>query len=82
MDSATVRITTTSRNTLRALATQTGESMQSVLEKAIEAYRRACFLEGANRAFEKLRKESHDWSEELKERADWEQTLSDGLEDD
>lgn len=50
MASATVRISEDSRNTLRELATQEGASMQSVIERAIEQYRRQRFLEKANDA--------------------------------
>lgn len=82
MESATVRITRRSRKTLRELADQSGLSMQSVLEHAIEAYRRECFLKAANQAFEKLRTSSKEWAGEKAERDDWDQTLSDGLESD
>ena len=79
--SVTVRIRETTRETLRELAAQTGESMQAALDKAIETYRRRCFLEEANVAFQALRKNPEAWKEEQEEREAWEGTLADGLED-
>ena len=81
MASLTVRIGTTAHRTLQALAEQTGASMQSVLEKAIEEYQRKCFLEGLNADFAALRENPKAWQEEQKERAAWDATLADGLED-
>ena len=57
MLSVTVRISETSRNILRELAAQQGESMQAVLEKSIEHYRRQRFLEEVNRAYAALRQD-------------------------
>jgi hypothetical protein len=55
--------------------------MTEVLEKAIESYRRQCFLAGLNADFEALRDDGAGWQEELAERKDWDASLSDGLED-
>jgi hypothetical protein len=81
MPSATVRISLATRETLRLIATQTGESMQSTLDKAIEAYRRQQFLERANAAFAALRDDPEAWQVEQEERAAWDATLADGLEE-
>jgi hypothetical protein len=81
MPSATVRISLATRETLRLIATQTGESMQSTLDKAIEAYRRQQFLERANAAFAALRDDPEAWQVEQEERAVWDVTLADGLEE-
>jgi len=56
--------------------------MNSVLERAIEAYRRQQFLEQANDAYATLRNDSEAWREEQEERASWEATIGDGIEDD
>ena len=81
MASLTVRIGTTAHHTLQELAAQTGTSMQSVLEKALTEYQRKCFLEGLNADFAALRHNPKAWREELEERALWDSTLADGLED-
>jgi hypothetical protein len=81
MASVTVRIGTIAHRTLQALAEQTGVSMQSVLEKAIEEYQRKCFLDGLNADFGALRGNPQAWQEEQRERAAWDATLADGLEE-
>ena len=79
MSHATVRIGITSREALRALARESGRSMQAVLEEAIETLRRQRFLEGVNAAFAALRANPAQWSGLEAERAQWESTLQDGL---
>ncbi|MCP5111421.1 MAG: toxin-antitoxin system protein [bacterium] len=81
MPSATVRISPRSREVLRGLAKRDRESMQAVLEKAVELYRRQSFLEEANRGFAAMRRDADAWKQELAEREIWEQTLQDGLEE-
>jgi predicted transcriptional regulator len=82
MASATVRIDADTLTKLRALATSSGESMPIVLRRAIDAYERAQFLEGLDRDFASLRANPKAWSEEEIERAEWEATLADSLEND
>ena len=65
---------------LLELAERTGESMQAVLAKAIEDYRRKTFLESANTAFAALRSDPQAWQHEQEERAAWEVTVGDGQE--
>ena len=81
MSSATVRIGEDTRNVLRELMAKTGKSAGEVLRKAIEDYRRKCFLDEANRAFAALKKSKKAWKAELGERKAWEATVSDGLKD-
>ena len=79
MNTATVRISDRSRNILRELATNEGASMQIVLERAIETYRRKHFLEEVNRAYAEVHKDKKAWSEVEKERGALDSTLNDGL---
>lgn len=74
------RISEPTRETLRKLAEKSGESMQAILEKAIELYRRHRFLEESNRAFETLRANPETWKTEQAEREVWDITLADGLD--
>jgi hypothetical protein len=76
---ANVRISPHAHELLRQLAKEEEESMQAVLDKAIEHYRREKFLRDANADFAALRRNSKAWKEELRERELWEQTLADGL---
>jgi predicted transcriptional regulator len=80
MASSTVRVSEATRATLRELASQTGLSMQEVLDRAVDEYRRRSFFEALNRAFTALRNDPQAWAEELEERKAWEGTLADGLE--
>jgi hypothetical protein len=81
MSQPTVRITSQTRATLRALAQHSGRTMQEVLDLAIEAYRRRLFLEETNAAFARLRDDPSAWAEVQEERAAWDQALGDGLDD-
>jgi hypothetical protein len=81
MASANVRISISARETLRRLAHTERQSMQSILDRAIEAYRRERFLRDANADFAALKKNRKAWREELAERKLWERTLGDGLDD-
>jgi predicted transcriptional regulator len=80
MPSTTVRVSHETHAALQRLAVETGEPMLVVLNKAIEDYRRKCFLEGANADYAALRADPVAWQEELAERALWDATLMDDLE--
>ncbi len=75
-----VRISPRTHQLLRQLAKEAEESMQSILHKAIESYRREEFLRAANRDYAALRRNPKAWRDELRERALWERTLADGLD--
>ena len=53
--------------------------MQSVLDRALEGYRRDRFLRAANADFAALRDDPNAWKAVLRERELWEQTSADGL---
>ena len=77
---ATLRVSDRTRETLRELAVG-GETMRDVAAKAIEAYRRRRVLERTNAAYAELRASPDAWAEGLEERAVWDATLADRLED-
>lgn len=81
MSSIQVRIGEATHNTIRSLAKDRGESMQSVVEQAVERFRREIFLESLSEDFATLRESADDWNSELKERELWDKTLNDGDED-
>ena len=54
--------------------------MQTVLDEAIEHYRREKFLDEVNEAYARLRANPQAWEDEIVERKLWEGTLMDGLE--
>lgn len=80
MESCTIAIGSTSYKTLQDMAARSGESIQEILDKAIEQYRRQKFLEEANQAYAVLRNNPEAWASEIEEREAWDATLADGLE--
>ena len=74
-----VRISPRAHELLRQLAEEEQRSMQSVLDQAIERYRRERFLCAANADFADLKQDSKSWKDVLRDRELWEQTLADGL---
>jgi hypothetical protein len=81
MSGKLVRISEKAGRTLRALAARSGETMQAVLDEAIEEFRRKSLLRRANAAYAALRKNSKAWKAELRDRSAWEATNFDDLGD-
>ncbi|HAX77555.1 MAG TPA: toxin-antitoxin system protein [Cyanobacteria bacterium UBA11372] len=79
MQSYTIKISSTSYNTLQQIAARSGESIEALLDQAIEQYRRQKFLEAANQAYTALRNNPEEWAIEMEERQAWDVTLADGL---
>lgn len=82
MKTVTVRVPSEIRRTLQQLAIESQQSMQSVLAKAVEEYKRQWILERTNEAYAALRSQTDLWKEEQEERRAWEATVGDDLEDD
>jgi hypothetical protein len=78
MQTATIRISESSRRTIREISKRDNKPMQAVLEQAIEAYRRQTFLTGLSSDFSALRENDPEWQAEMTERATWDITLTDG----
>ncbi|HTU21038.1 MAG TPA: hypothetical protein VMG10_23500 [Gemmataceae bacterium] len=76
-----VRISESTHATLRSLADEEGDTLQVVLDRAVEEYRRRLFWERVEAAAGDLRKDSTAWQEELTERRAWDATLADGMDD-
>lgn len=79
--SVTVRISPETRETVQRIARESNESMQSVIAKAVEEYKRYLLIERTNEAFAALRAQPKRWAEELEERHLWNATLNDDLEE-
>ncbi len=73
------RLSEAARAVVRRIAAESGDSMQDILEKAIELYRRQRFLEDSNRAFAALRAHPKKWKAEQQEREEWNATVADDL---
>lgn len=78
--STTVRISEQSHQRLREMAAQSGEPMQTVIDKALEQYRRQKFLEECHAAYCMLQQDPAAWTDYQQELAAWDVTLLDGLE--
>lgn len=76
----TIRVSRRTRDVLQALAEQYGSSMQAVLEEAVDLLEGQRLLEATNEAYAALRANPAAWQELQEERAEWDVTLSDGLE--
>ena len=80
MQSVNVRISSQSYQILKTLAQDNSQTMQSVIDQALEDLRRRKILEATNEAFSTLKANQDLWQEEIAERKVWENTLSDGVE--
>lgn len=80
MSSSTVRISAASRKVLRELAERNGTSMQALIERALEEYRRQRFLEECNAAYAAVRADPSAWAEVEAERRELAGSLMDGLD--
>lgn len=81
MSNLNVSISDEAHKILIELSAQEGSPIDVILDRAVELYRRQKFLEQANATFQALKDNSDEWEEELKERELWDNTLSDGVED-
>ena len=79
--SVTVRISPETREIVQRIARESNESMQSVIAKAVEEYKRYLLIERTNEAFAALRVQPKRWAEELEERHLWNATLNDDSEE-
>lgn len=75
----TVRITEGTRTLLKELAAREQITMQAVLEKALEEYRRRSFLESVNEGYAALQADPAARAQIEAERELWDHTLGDGL---
>lgn len=80
MSTTTIRISLRTRDLLQELARRSGVSMQSILEHALEQYRRQQLLEATNAAYASLQADPVAWAALEDERGEWDRTIADGLE--
>ena len=80
LENPNIRISPQSKAILRELAAHEGKPMQTVLDEAIEQYRRDKFFRELDEGYAKLQTKPEAWREELDERRLWDSTLADGLD--
>lgn len=76
-----VRVSEKTHSTLQTLAREVGAPIGDVVDRAVELYRRQRIIEQANAAYAVLRADPEAWAEVQAERAAWESTVADGLEE-
>jgi predicted transcriptional regulator len=79
MRAPSVRISPRTHELVRHLAEKGKQSMQSVLDDAIERYRRERFLRAANANFAARKGDVKAWKRELYDWELWNKTVSDGI---
>ena len=76
----TVRISRESHDLVQELAAREGTSLQDVLSRALETYRRDRFLDSVNEGYRALREDPKAWNAVREETAAWDATLEDGFD--
>jgi hypothetical protein len=71
----TIDISETTHKTLLQLAQTSGDDFTTVMDRAVENYRRHVFLIQADRAFTALRQNEELWQDEIAERQSWDVTV-------
>ena len=82
LPTTTIRVSLKTRDRLHELARRSGVSMQEVVDQALDLYRRQQVLSATNAAYAALRADADAWQTYQAERAEWNATLNDGLEQD
>lgn len=80
MSGSTVYISQKSGQTLQEMAEITGQTMQDILDLAVEDYRRKLFLDAVNADYAALRADPQVWAEVEAERQSMAGSLMDGLD--
>jgi hypothetical protein len=75
----TIPISEFAQRTLVELAAKTGQRPGTILDAAVEDYRRKLFFEAMNAGYAALRADQEAWNEEQAERKVWDSTNADGL---
>ena len=79
MRSMTIRVHPETHKTLARLAKENHSSMQTVLNEALEAYRREVFLRRTKQAYAELRGDPVAWAQYQKELEVWDGVSEDAL---
>ena len=77
----TIRVTQKIYYEIKTMAREENNTMQYILEKAIEEYKNKKFFFDLKESVVKVKKNPSEWEEELEERKKWESTLCDGWEE-
>jgi predicted DNA-binding protein len=81
MESQTIRISKTTHDSLRELASTLETTMAAIVAEAVEEYKKKKFWENYYSGYAALRADPTAWAEYQDEIKLWDVTLSDGLEE-
>lgn len=81
MSATTIRVSRETHRILRELAKEANVPIGEFLKGVVGDIQRRRLLAEANAAYAALRNDPEAWAEEQRERALWDSTLTDGLED-
>ncbi len=76
-----LRVSEHTHEKVRKMSNESKLTMQEITDRAIEAYRRQQILERTNAVYATMHVSPQMWQEEQEERAEWDTTLNDGLEE-
>ena len=79
-DSTTIRIPRATHERLKSLAARTGDQIADIVTRAVEEEARRRFMQEFNAAYARLKADPEAWAACKSELAEWDATLSDGLD--
>ena len=77
---AMVRVNRSTQALLKQMAAKSGDSMQDLVERAVETLRRETVLRETNEAYARLKADPKAWRGFKKEQEAWDSALGDGLD--
>ncbi len=80
-DSRPIRVSGRSHQTLSTLSEQLHQPITTIMDEAVEAYRRKIVMERTNAAYAALKADAKAWKAYQQEAREWDGTLLDGLTD-
>jgi predicted transcriptional regulator len=81
-DTTTIRIKKELYDTVKSLAKEKNRNMQEIINEAIKDLKKKEFFDNLNSFYTKLKADPKAWAEEEAERAEWDATLLDGIDND
>jgi predicted DNA-binding protein len=79
-ESTTIRIPRATHERLKSLAARSGDQIADIVTRAVEEEARRRFMQEFNAAYARLKADPEAWAAYRTELAEWDATLSDGLD--
>jgi predicted DNA-binding protein len=79
-ESTTIRVPRATHERLKSLAARSGDQIADIVTRAVEEEARRRFMEEFNAAYARLKADPEAWAAYKRELAEWDATLSDGLD--